>query len=337
MKADDLLAHGLRSFFEDHLRIQRNLSPLTVLAYRDVVKLFLTFAAHHRRLPVAALGLEHLDAETVLAFLEHLEQQRGACITTRNHRLAALHSLYRHLAGLDPQYFHHCQRVLAIPFKRAASRPVEYLTQEEMAALLDQPDRRTAAGQRDYVLLSLLYNTGCRVQEILDLRPCDLSLDRPYQARILGKGQKERICPLWPQTAALVKDWLGRRGIPRTHQIPLFMNQRGQPLTRFGVRYRLRVYRRTAQQAAPSLDKKRLHPHVLRHTTAMHLLQAGVEMHVVSRIMGHAHLTTTNRYAEADLQMKRRAIEAATSKKSQPKQLPRWKKDKDLIEWLESL
>ena len=206
-----------------------------------------------------------------------------------------------------------------------------------MDALMQQPDQTTERGRRDYVLLSLLYNTGCRVQEILQLRPCDLHLDRPVQVRVLGKGRKERVCPLWPQTAKLIKNWLIHTEIPLTGEGPLFLNQRGRPLTRFGVRYILQAYKRIAESTISSLKAKKIHPHTLRHTTAMHLLQSGVEINMIRSILGHASVTTTNRYAEIDLEMKREAISAASGGNAKQRPLPTWRNNKDLLAWLESL
>ncbi len=337
MNDDDMLARGLRSFFDDYLRARRNVSPHTVLAYRDAVKLFLNYAAQHHRIRVQTLGLRHLDVQTVLGFLDYLERERGVSISTRNHRLAALRSLFGHLATLNPEYFHQCHQVLAVPFKRKTHHSVEYLSREEMEGLLRQPDQSTVRGHRDYVLLSLLYNTGCRVQEILQLRPCDLYLGRPFQVRVLGKGRKERVCPLWPQTANLIKNWLMRREISLAGENVLFLNQRGQPLTRFGVRYIVQSYIQVAEDAIPSLKDKRVHPHTLRHTTAMHLLQAGVEVNMIRSILGHASVTTTNHYAQIDLEMKRKAIETVSPQNRTQQHQPNWKNDKDLMAWLESL
>ena len=337
MNDNHKFARGLRSFFEEHLRARRNLSPHTVLAYRDAIKLFLNYAAQRHHVTVGTLGMTHLDVDTALSFLEHLEKERGVSIATRNHRLAALRSLFHYLAALDPEYFHQCHQILGIPFKRRRHNSVQYLSREEMDALIRQPDQTTARGRRDYVLLSLLYNTGCRVQEILELRSCDFCLDRPFQVRVIGKGRKERVCPLWPQTAKLIKGWLVHREIPPAAECLLFLNQRGQPLTRFGVRHIVQTYKRSAEGAAPSLRAKRVHPHTLRHTTAMHLLQSGVEVNMIRSILGHASVTTTNRYAEIDLEMKRRAIETGMHENAKQQSLPTWKSNKDLLAWLDSL
>lgn len=337
MRTDSSLGHYLRSFFEDHLIKQRNVSPHTVLAYRDAIKLFLLFGARRCGKSVAALAVDDLDADAVVAFLEYLEAERKVSAATRNHRLAALHSLYRHIAGLNPEKLYLCQRILAVPFKRAQAKPVGYLERDELGAILSQPDRSTVMGRRDHALLAFLYNTGCRVHEAVNVRASDLQLQRPFQVRILGKGRKERVCPLWPRTAALMRQLLSERVIDPASDAPVFINRTGQPLTRFGVRYILNKYQRSASEKLPAIKAKRIHPHIIRHSTAVHLLQSGVELNVISALLGHASITTTSRYAEIDLAMKRRALETAAPDGSSRNSAPKWKWNKGLMAWLESL
>jgi integrase len=204
-----------------------------------------------------------------------------------------------------------CQRILGIPFKRARSRPIEYFEYDEIQAVLAAVDRTTADGRRDYTLLAAMFNTGARVQEILDLRPCDLQLVKPLQVRLVGKGRKERLCPLWPQTAELLSSLLSESGMDPRSTEPLFRNHRGEPLTRFGVRYLLAKYCDRARASTPTLAAKRLHPHSMRHSTAVHLLKAGVDLTTISHWLGHASVNTTNRYVTIDLEMKREAIAKA--------------------------
>ena len=230
------LAQALRGFLGDNLSRVRGLSRQTVLSFRDALKLLLVFLEDHLQRPAATLDFPDLTREHLLAFLDHLETQRGNCAATRNVRLAALHSFARYAAPLFPEHCGVCQCILAIPFKRAAKRTVGYLESNEMQALLAAPDRSTAAGCRDHALLLAMYNTGARVQEILDLRPCDLALDRPRQALLRGKGGKRRLCPLWQETAAVLRDLLRSGGVDPTDRQPLFRNRAGHPLTRFGVR-----------------------------------------------------------------------------------------------------
>jgi len=330
------LAMALREFFSEFIPRARGLSSCTLLSYRDSLALLLKFMADHLRRPVAELGLEAITPEVVMAFLDHLEEGRHNKASTRNVRLAAIHAFARHVATSRPECLEGCQRILAVPFKRAGARVVDYLEFEELQAILAGIDRSSPDGRRDFVLLATMFNTGARVQETLDLRPCDLQLDRPFQLRLFGKGRKERICPLWPQTAQLLQDFLAEAGIEADSRERLFRNHRGVPLTRFGVRYLLAKYCDQAKPSVPSLSGKQLHPHSMRHSTAVHLLQAGVDLPTISHWLGHASINTTNRYAKVDLEMKRRAIA-----KARPLTLEgaaaTWRSDKSILEWLESL
>jgi site-specific recombinase XerD len=213
---------------------------------------------------------------------------------------------------------------------------VDYLDFEEIQAILAGIDRSSPDGRRDFVLLATMFNTGARVQEILDLRPCDLQLERPFQLRLFGKGRKERICPLWPQTAQLLRAFLAEAGTEVASRERLFRNHRGMPLTRFGIRYLLAKYCDQAKPSVPSLSGKRLHPHSMRHSTAVHLLQAGVDLPTISHWLGHASLNTTNRYAKVDLEMKRRAIAKAEPLAPGAPEAT-WRTDGAILEWLESL
>lgn len=331
------LACALRRFFADYLPRVRGASPHTVLSYRDALALLLRFLAERHGRPVVELDLDSLDADSVLAYLDHLEQERGNSTTTRNARLAAVHAFARFAAAFQPECLDTCQRLLAIPFKRAHSRVVEYLEAEELRALVDATDRDTPHGRRDHTMLVTLFNTGARVQELLNLRPCDLQLERPYQVKLEGKGRKQRICPLWPQTAILLSELLADSGLDRSSTQRLFRNRCGQPLTRFGVRYLLRKYAERAHVAAPGLSQKRVHPHTLRHSTAVHLLQAGVDLVSISHWLGHASVETTNRYTAVDLNTKRAAIDKAGPIGSFEPTLARWSSNTSILEWLESL
>ncbi|MEE9282057.1 MAG: tyrosine-type recombinase/integrase, partial [Myxococcota bacterium] len=192
-------------------------------------------------------------------------------------------------------------------------------------------------GRRDYALLATMFNTGARVQEILDLRPCDLQLTRPFQVRLVGKGRRERLCPLWPQTAELLRSLLSESGMDPRSTEPLFRNHRGEPLTRFGVRYILAKYCDRARESTPTLDAKRLHPHSMRHSTAVHLLKAGVDLTTISHWLGHASVNTTNRYVTVDLEMKREAIAKARPVDDSTNPVAPWRSDASILEWLEAL
>lgn len=293
MSSDSALAGHLHTFFHDHLISQRRLSPHTVLAYRDALKLLLRFAADRLRKPVADLRFDDLDVAMILGFLDHLERDRANAVATRNLRLAALRTFYRHVATRDPQSFALCQRVLAIPAKRAPQPSVDYLERDEMEALLRAADRSTPDGRRDYALMSFAWQTGARVGEITALRACDLQLEAPAHVRIWGKGSRERAVPLWAKTAAVLRAWLAERGVDPRGAAPVFVNIRGQPLTRWGVRHILQKHARSAAEACPGLAQKRVHPHVLRHTTAVHMLQAGADPSAIRDVFGHASAETT--------------------------------------------
>ena len=329
------LARALRDYFGDHLPRVRGMSPNTVRSYRDSFTLLLRFVATHSGRQVIVLDVDDLDADQVMAFLQHLEDVRGNSPTTRNVRLAAIHAFFRYFASRFPDRLEQCQRVLGIPFKRAGSKPVEYLEFEELQAIFEIIDRTTTLGRRDYALLTAMFNTGARVQEILDLRPCDVQFVKPYHARLFGKGQKERLCPLWPQTVRLLRDLIAENGVDVESKAPLFRNRRGHPLTRFGVRYILTKHCDRAQATARTLANKRLHPHSVRHSTAIQLLKAGVDLVTISNWLGHTSVNTTNRYAKIDLDMKREAINriGPTEKGTTPS----WQTDSSILTWLESL
>ncbi len=335
--APNALARALRGFFADHLPRVRGVSPHTVCSYRDAFMLLLRFVAARHERPVVALDFRDLGVDAILEFLDHLETDRHNGAATRNARLAAVHAFARYAATNDPEHIELCQRILVVPFKRARPRLVAYLEGDEIRALLNAPDRATPDGRRDHALLLALFNTGARVQEILDLRPCDLQLVRPLQARLRGKGRKERVCPLWPQTAEILRALLAERGADPAATQPLFRNHHGEPLTRFGVRYLLRKYACVAQTAATTLDAKRVHPHVLRHTTAVHLLQAGVDLVTISHWLGHASVETTNRYAAVDLETKRAALAKARPVGTIDPALAAWRTDATILQWLEAL
>jgi site-specific recombinase XerD len=340
MKAKaSLLSHHVSTFFRGYLAAQRNVSPHTMQSYRDALKLFFLFAAERLRKKLVLLDLPDFSVELVLGFLEHLEKARKNGVATRNVRLAALHVFFRHIAAQAPEHLEICQRIQGIPFKRGPRPTVRYLEATEMDALLKAIDRSTFDGRRDYALLALTYQTGARVQEIISLRASDLQLDTQAHVRIWGKGRKERIVPLWPQTAAIVRKWLAEREIDPRSSAPVFVNRDGNPLTRWGVRYILKKYATAAKASCPSIAKKRIHPHVLRHTAAVHMLISGVDPTGIRDILGHASAETTWRYARLNLEMKRKAIEtcAINGPKVCATSPARWRRDADLLAELEAI
>jgi site-specific recombinase XerD len=331
------LARALREFFADHLPRIRGMSPHTVSSYRDACTLLLRFLSERHGRAVVKLDFDGLSPDDIVAFLHHLEKIRSNCVATRNARLAAIHAFALFVATNHPEHLELCQRILAVPFKRARPRIVEYLEANEIAAILDAPDRETPGGRRDHALLLTLFNTGARVQEVLDLRPADLQLVRPFQARLRGKGRKERLCPLWPRTVKILRALLDENRVEPGSNTRLFRNRRGEPLTRFGVRYLLRKYANAATSVASTLERKRIHPHVLRHTTAVHLLQAGVDLVTISHWLGHATVETTNRYAAVDLETKRAAIAKARPIGAVDPAVAAWRSDRTILQWLEAL
>ena len=324
----------LHAFFYGWLVEQRNASRHTVISYRDTWRLFLRYVAASRRRPVAKLQLQDLTAADVLAFLKDCEEQRKVSIGTRNCRLAALRGFFAFLIDREPLTAGQCAEVLRIPAKRARQRELCYLEEHEVAAILEQPDRSTLEGQRDHALLAFLYNTGARIQEALDLCPSSLRLESPAQVRLMGKGRKERVCPLWHETTALLRALLQR--IPRQSDQRIFVNRYGEPLGAAGVRFKLKQYIQRARKKVPSLTDKRVSPHTFRHTAAVHLVAAGVDVTVIRSWLGHAHLDTTNHYARATVETKRKALEKVAGS-CRPGKAPLWKRDTELMAWLDSL
>jgi site-specific recombinase XerD len=332
MQMTSTLPQLLHGFFQDWLIQQRGTSSHTVVSYRDTWRLFLRFVAEQRQRTVAKLTIEQITAKEVLAFLDHCEKGRKVSIGTRNCRLAALRSFFSFVASREPLLAAQCAEVLGVPTKRAPVRSIRSMEVEEIEAILAQPNRKTPEGQRDHALLALLYNTGARIQEVLNLCLQEIRFEPPACVRIIGKGQKERYCPLWPETVALMKALLIRQ--PRGKQERIFVNRYGDPLGASGVRYKLRNYVIAAAKQTPSLSFKRVSPHLFRHSTACHLLASGVDITVVRDVLGHAHLDTTSHYAQSNLETKRKALEKVTARPDKP---PRWKRDQDLLAWLDSL
>lgn len=296
----------LQDFFQQRLVAQRGASAQTIASYRDAFELFLRYAEQRTGQSPSTLTLEDLDAPIVLTFLDHLETERGNSPRTRNLRLTALRSFLRYASVRDPAALPIAQRVLALPTKRFDRPILGFLSRDEVQCLLDAPDRTTWSGQRDAVLFAVLYNTGARVSEITGLRRADVLLDRASALHLHGKGRKERVVPLWKSTAAQLRQWLPR--INTNPQTPVLPNRAGARMSRSGVEHRLRVAVATASKRCPSLVGRRISPHTLRHTTAMHLLQSGVDITVIALWLGHENPATTHLYVEADLGMKEAAL-----------------------------
>jgi integrase/recombinase XerD len=299
----------LVKFFQVYLPSLRGMSAHTIRSYRDAIVLYLRFVSSQTGRHPDQIALDGFTAQSVADFVTFLEHTRHNRIGTRNARLAAIHTLARFAAAEHPERMAELQRVLAVPFKRNARRePIEYLESSEVAALLKMPVHPTASHQRDHALFALMFNTGARVQEVLDLRVRDVRLDPPCQVRLLGKGGKVRICPIWAQTAAKLRQLMERSPSSFDADSPLFVNRNKAKLTRFGVRYLLQKRLAACDGVIDADRAKRLHPHSLRHTTAIHLLKAGVDFATISQWLGHASLDTTMRYAKADIDLKRQAL-----------------------------
>lgn len=305
-RASPTFATLLQDFFLQSLSTQKGASSRTIEAYRDTFRLLLAYAQKRLKKPPVQLTLGDLAAPFLLEFLDHLERERGNCVRTRNARLTAVRSFLHYASSRDITELPVLQRSLAIPMKRYDKPLLGFLSRAEMEAVLAAPDRNTWSGDRDFVLLSVAYNTGARVSEIVALNVEHVELERGRWVLIHGKGRKQRQVPLWKSTTVLLKQWLARRG--GTPNDPVFPNRRGQRLTRSGIEKRLRVAVNAASRTCPSLANRRISPHTLRHTTAMHLLQAGVDLSSIGLWLGHVSPGTTHAYVEADLEMKERTL-----------------------------
>ncbi len=336
MKRDPLFCL-VQSFFAEHLAKVRGASAHTIAAYRDALKLFLQYVAGQQDVTVERLRLDNLKAETVAAFLQHLERDRGNSVTTRNCRRIALRGFFQHALRHDPARAGQYAQVLALPAKRSAQAVPRYLEPYQMRLLLAQPDRSHVRGQRDYALLLFLFNTGARVSEAVAIRDHDLQLTPPYHVRLFGKGRKERICPLWPDTVNAIKPLLTRTGEMTVPACAVFRGARSEPLTRHGATYLLAKYVAAAQRHEATFPK-RVSPHTLRHSCACALLQAGVDLTVIRDYLGHASIVTTSRYATTNLKIKRDALATfwehagLTAPKTSP-----WRPAKSLITYLSTL
>lgn len=305
-RSDRLLAL-VESYFNQHLRRVRGASAHTIRAYGHALRLFFLFLATRLRRPVSDLALDDIVVESVLAFLDHVEVTRGNQATTRNFRLAAIRGFVEHLLRNDLSRAEQYRRILAVRAKRARQRPVEYLEPEHVRAILDQPDRRSLTGLRDYALLIFLYNTGARISEALGVTPDDLRLAPPRHVRIRGKGSKERICPLWRETATALGRLVEADGAKTA---VVFRSATGRPLSRDGAAYLLTKYAERAAGEVPALRRRKISPHVLRHSCAVALLQAGVDLTVIRDYLGHASVATTGRYVATNIEMKREVLQA---------------------------
>jgi site-specific recombinase XerD len=326
------LAPTLETFFTDRLLTQRQASPRTVAAYRDTLRLLLGFAQQRTGTPPCRLDLADLDAELVAAFLTYLERDRRNAVRTRNARLAAIHSLFRYAALRHPEHADLIQRVLAIPAKRYDRALVCFLTPAEVDALFAAPDRSTWLGRRDHALLVLAIQTGLRVSELTGLTVADLHLGDGPHVRCHGKGRKERATPLTRQTVSLLRAWMRERTGAATD--PVFPTRQGHPLSVDAIQWLLAKHVRTAAPRCSSLRDKTVSPHVLRHTCAVNLLRAGVDIATIALWLGHSDIRATQIYLHADLEIKERALARTTPPNTAP---GRYRPSDPLLAFLEQL
>jgi site-specific recombinase XerD len=304
MKNEALLGPWVRRFLLEHLVAERNLARNTQVSYRDTLALLLPFASKHGGRAIDRMTVEDLTSSVVRRFLGHLEHDRKCSDVTRNQRLATIRSLARFIGMRSPAHVAWCTEIRATPFKKTAKTGIGYLEKSEMDALLVQPDRRTALGDRDHALLLFLYNSGARANEAARLTIGSLQLGAQSSVRLHGKANKFRTCPLWPVTATSLSRLIANRGKSE----PVFLNRSNQPLTRFGIHRLVTQYAEQAGRTVPSINAKRVSPHTIRHTTAVHLLRAGVDINTIRAWLGHVSLDTTHVYAEVDMEMKAKAL-----------------------------
>jgi site-specific recombinase XerD len=326
-----LLGPWVRRFLLEHLIAERNLARNTQLSYRDALTLLIPFVSGKLHRPVDRLTVVEVSADLVRLFLADLEQSRECAIATRNQRLAAIHALARFVGEHSPEHIAWCGQIRCIPFKKTIKAIIPSLNKSQMDALLAAPDRQTAQGRRDHALLLFLYNSGTRAQEAAQLLIGELDLEG-CSVKIRGKGGKERQCPLWPSTIGELRSLIA----DRSTESCVFLNRCRRPITRFGIHALVERYAHKAQVQMPSLTEKRISPHTVRHSTATHLLRAGVDINTIRAWLGHVSLDTTNIYAEMDLEMKAKALaKCEVAEASEPQR--HWREDPALMTFLRAL
>ena len=304
MRNHSLLGPWVRRFLLEYLVAERNLARNTQASYRDTLTMLLPFVSRQAAVPIERLAVHDVSPDRVRAFLNHIERERGCGVVTRNQRLSTIHSLARFIGMRSPEHLDWCAQVRSVPFKKTAKTVIGYLDKPEVEALLRAPDRRTPHGSRDHALLLFLYNSGARADEAASLRVSNLQLGTSASVRILGKGAKWRVCPLWPVTVAALRPFVVAKGADDQ----VFCGRTGEPLTRFGVHRIVTACATAAAKGVESMQAKRISPHTMRHTTAVHLLRAGVDINTIRAWLGHVSLDTTHVYAEVDLDMKAKAL-----------------------------
>lgn len=335
MKNSTDLARYLTGFFTEYLSGIRNLSKNTIRAYRDTFRLLLVFYREAYAIPPEKLVIKKMSDKTIIQYLDWLQKERKCTNSTRNQRLAAIHTFFRYLQLQNPENLLLCQKILLIPFKKVQKTIIQHLTTEQTKRLLEQPNVRKRGGRRDMVLLSVLYDTGARVQEICDLRVRDVRLESPALVTLTGKGCKSRQVPLLGNTVNLLRNYMEEHGLHRNgkQDMSLFYNQRYAALTRGGITHILQKYANKIE--CPDIPL-RITPHILRHSKAVHLLQAGINIILIRDILGHVSVQTTEMYARVDMETKRKALENSYSNMT-PGDMPDWNQDENLLDFLENL
>lgn len=334
MKPTDFSKY-ISDFISRYLPNEKGASANTIIAYRDTFVLLLNFTQNEKHVKIEKLTIDKITKETITEFLNWIQKERKCSNSTRNARLAAIHSFYRYLQYESLDYLHECQRILSIKFKKTKKESINYLTIEGIKLLLQQPDTMTSKGRRDLTLLSLMYDTGSRVQEAIDFTPSMLRLNKPATIKIVGKGNKARLVPMLDAQTEHLKNYLkeNRLDEPFANMYPLFFNSRKEKLTRAGVNFIVQKYSKMARKENGMIIPEKISCHTLRHSKAMHLLQAGVNLVYIRDILGHVSVQTTEIYARADSKQKREALEKAYVNVN-PDEEPMWTKDENLITWL---
>lgn len=336
MKQTDF-ARILTRYLADFLPGQRNLSPNTIKSYRDTFKQLLLYLRDEHNVRTESITFSDVFADRIRGFMTWLEKSRNVSINTRNQRLAAIHSFFKYAQSECPEILFESQRVIGIPFKKRQHKMISYLTKNLLKILLDQPDLSTKKGRRDMTIIATLYDTGSRVQELIDLKSVDVRLTKPAIINLNGKGNKRRAVPLMEKTKDIIKSYMEENHLTDNgmQHMPLFHNSRNQPFTRPGITYILNKYLQVARQKYPDERfPESIHPHMMRHTKALHLLEAGVNLIYIRDLLGHVSVTTTEIYLKADTELKRAALESAYPEVVS-QDVPQWTKDKELLQWLE--
>lgn len=339
MKQTDF-AKTLTRYLSDFLPGQRNVSPNTILSYRDAFKQYLLFMQETQQTKPEKISFACLTTQCIRDFLQWLETIKGVSISTRNQRLAALHSFFRYAQTENPEILFESQKILGIPFKKKPQQQtVAHLSMDQLALLLEQPDVSTKRGRRNLTLIAVLYDAGARVQELIDLKACDVRLSQPATITLTGKGNKKRTIPLMAKTRGLLEGYMTENHLLENgrQQSPLFHNSRYQPFTRPGITYILERYFEEAKLRHPEESfPDKLHPHMLRHSKALHLLESGVNLIYIRDFLGHVSVTTTEVYLKFDTEVKRKALEAAYPQVSS-QDIPAWEENTDILQWLQGL